>query len=197
MFLYGEPVPVKKLAETLGAKNTQVEESLESLKSKLQAEDRGLSLVTSGEKVQLVTKPALSEVLSKAIQDDLDTGLTHASLETLAIVSYLGPCRRSLVEHIRGVNSSFILRSLMVRGLVEREPDPKRKNTFLYKVTFDFLRHMGVDSQESLPEFEKYREFVKLFTTKPKAGEEKKSASAETASADNEEIRTEKDEPRS
>ncbi len=51
----------------------------------------------------------------------------------------------------------------MIRGLIEREPDPKRPNTFLYNVTFDFLRHMGVGSTKELPEYEKYKEFTKLF----------------------------------
>ena len=87
----------------------------------------------------------------------MDTPLTPASLETLAIIAYLGPCNRALIEYVRGVNSTFILRSLMIRGLVERKPDPKRMNTFLYQVSFDFLRHMGLTRQGDLPDYEKYR----------------------------------------
>ncbi len=164
LFLYGEPVKIKKLAETLGIKESSAEEHLEILQNRLQGIDRGLILIRSGDRVQLVTKPSLKDILSKAVQDDLDTGLTPASMETLSIIAYLGPCRRSLIDHIRGVNSSFILRSLMVRGLIERSQDPQRPNAFIYQVTFDFLKHMGLDSRESLPDYEKYRDFAALFT---------------------------------
>ncbi len=167
LFLYGEPVAIKKLAEVLNVKNSEIQESLENIKSILQSNDRGLAIVVSDNRAQLVTKPALSEILSNTIKGEVNTNLTPASLETLAIVAYLGPCRRSLIEHIRGVNSSFILRSLLVRGIVERKPDPRRKNTFLYQVTFNLLRHIGVDSQKTLPEYEKYREFTKFFTESP------------------------------
>ncbi|KKU11622.1 MAG: Segregation and condensation protein B, partial [Parcubacteria group bacterium GW2011_GWB1_45_7] len=140
-----------------------VEEAVEALTTALKNDDRGLHIIVSEDRVQITTKPVLGPLLSKIAQEELDSNLTPASMETLAIVAYLGPCRRSLVEHIRGVNSSFILRSLLIRGLVERKPDPKRQNTFLYQVSMDFLRHMGVGSTEELPEYEKYKEFTKLF----------------------------------
>ena len=169
LFLFGSPVRIKKLADTLGVKIKTIEEGLESLKEKLKSLDRGLTIIEHEGKVQLATKPELNSILAKTIADDLDTPLTPASLETIAIVAYLGPCRRSLIEHIRGVNSSFILRSLLIRGIVEREPDPQRHNTFLYKVTFDFLRHMGVESRETLPDYDKYKNFADLFTASPQA----------------------------
>jgi len=50
-----------------------------------------------------------------------------------------------------------------VRGLVDRKSDPERANAYVYQVTFDFLRHMGVGKIEELPEYEKYREFVAAF----------------------------------
>lgn len=163
LFLLGEPVKISKLADILGVSQKEVEETVESLKESLKGENRGLHVILSEDLVQIATDPELNSLLSKIAEEELDSNLTPASMETLAIVAYLGPCRRSLIEHIRGVNSSFILRSLMIRGLVGREPDPKRANTFLYEVTFDFLRHMGVGSKEELPEYEKYKEFKNLF----------------------------------
>ncbi|OGY61912.1 MAG: SMC-Scp complex subunit ScpB [Candidatus Colwellbacteria bacterium RIFCSPLOWO2_12_FULL_46_17] len=163
LFLFGEPVKLDKLADVLGLKLKDVEEAVEALTTALKNDDRGLHIIVSEDRVQITTKPVLGPLLSKIAQEELDSNLTPASMETLAIVAYLGPCRRSLVEHIRGVNSSFILRSLLIRGLVERKPDPKRQNTFLYQVSMDFLRHMGVGSTKELPEYEKYKEFTKLF----------------------------------
>jgi segregation and condensation protein B len=162
LFLYGEPVEMKKLAKILDVQSGALRNGIDTLKNSLQ--DRGLHIIETENKVQLTTKPSLKEFLTGVVDEEFDTGLTPASMETLAIIAYLGPCRRSIVEYIRGVNSSFILRSLMIRGLVEREQDPGKANTYLYKITFDFLRHMGLDSVRGLPNHEKYRDLLTMFT---------------------------------
>lgn len=163
LFLYGEPVKISKLADTLGISSSELNSVLGELSKELDDNNRGLDITSLDNRVQLVTKPSLNQLLSKITQEELGSELTPASMEAVAIVAYLGPCRRSLVEHIRGVNSSFILRSLLVRGLVDRKSDPERANAYVYQVTFDFLRHMGVGKIEELPEYEKYREFVSAF----------------------------------
>ena len=158
LFLHGEPIRVDKLAKELGVKNEEIRKMLDLLSHRLrEAEDRGLELIFSDDKVQLTTKADLKPFTSKIVAEEMDTPLTPASLETLSIVAYLGPCSRALIEYIRGVNSTFILRSLMIRGLVERAPDPDRANAFLYRTSFDFLRHIGVSRPEELPDYDKYR----------------------------------------
>ncbi|HEY4498332.1 MAG TPA: SMC-Scp complex subunit ScpB [Candidatus Paceibacterota bacterium] len=171
LFLYGEPVKFKKLAETLSQKEDIIRDHLELLKKNLDEGERGLTLIIYDDRAQLTTKPSLQSLIKKVVEEEMDSGLTPASLETLAVVAYLGPCSRALVEHARGVNSSFILRSLLIRGLVERSPDPKHPNTYLYQVTFDFLRHIGLDSPEKLPDYEKYRELVESYLGRDEAKE--------------------------
>lgn len=160
LFLYGEPVKIEKLAEELGAKREEVKTALESLAETLKESKRGLGITVFDDRVQLTTKPELMPYISKIISEELDSPLTPAGLETLAIIAYLGPCNRALIDYIRGVNSTFILRSLLIRGLVERQPDPKRANAYLYQVSFDFLKHMGITAPEALPDYEKYRSAV-------------------------------------
>jgi len=166
LFVYGEPVRTKTLADKLGVKEEAVKDSLNQLRTELESEKRGLSLVFAEDRVQLTTKPSLSDLMEKIIKEEFDTDLTAASLETLSIIAYLGPCNRAEIDYIRGVNSSFILRNLTVRGLVERKLDPHRSNAFIYNVSFDFLKHMGLGGTEDLPEYEKYRELVKSYLRK-------------------------------
>lgn len=163
LFMHGEPVTMKRLASLLKTDGDKIKTALEALRHELSNEGRGLDLVIHDERVQLVTSPDLSSLISQLIKEEVDNKLTPASLETLAIIAYLGPCSRALIEHVRGVNSSFILRSLMVRGLIERKPDPKRSSSFLYQPTFEFLNHMGIVTQDKMPEFEKYRELVRSY----------------------------------
>jgi segregation and condensation protein B len=79
--------------------------------------------------------------------------LTKSSLETLSIVLYKNGVSRSEIDYIRGVNSSFILRNLIVRGLIEKITDPKDSRRLLYRPTFDALSFMGITSIEQLPNY--------------------------------------------
>ena len=78
-------------------------------------------------------------------------------METLAIVAYSGPVPRAEIDFIRGVNSSFTLRNLLISGLVEREINPKDRRTFIYKPSMDFLRFLGLGKLEDLPEYGEFR----------------------------------------
>ena len=72
----------------------------------------------------------------------------------------------------------MILRSLMIRGLVERLPDPGHSSGFLYRMTFDALKHLGVPQNRDLPDFDKFQELLKVFEPEQAAAVE--SAPQET-----------------
>ena len=74
-------------------------------------------------------------------------------METLSIVIYKNGVTRAEIDYIRGVNSSFTLRALSVRGLVEKTVDTKDNRRFVYKPSFELLSFMGVKSIENLPDY--------------------------------------------
>lgn len=156
LFIYGEPMEVKKAANTLEVKPAEIEEAAKLLAQKLIDNKSGLALVWYDGKMQLTTKPEFSLLLEKVVKSELNEALTPAGLETLSIVAYSAPVSRAEIDYIRGVNSTFILRNLLLRGLIDRENDPKRANAYIYKPSFDFLKHIGVSRMEDLPEFEKF-----------------------------------------
>ena len=160
LFVYGEPMKIRKAAELLGVSEEEVESAAQALKEKNEVRG-GLSLMISESGLQLATKPEFSELVQKIAKEEMDSELSPASLETLAIIAYLGPASRAEIEFIRGVNSSFILRNLSIRGLIERKSDPRRPSTFTYQSSLDFLKHIGLDTPEKLPEYEKYRDLLK------------------------------------
>ena len=79
----------------------------------------------------------------------MSSEIGKAGLETLAIVLYNGPVSRREIDYIRGVNSSFILRNLCVRGLVEREADSKDQKIFKYRSSLNLLAHLGIKRLKS------------------------------------------------
>ena len=163
LFFKNEPVSVAEISSTLEAGQDSVREALASLGESLK--DRGIVLVFDGDKASLGTHPDASQIVEKLQKDELSRELGRAGLETLAIVLYRAPVSRREIDHIRGVNSGFILRNLMVRGLIERTEGIAGERSFSYKPTLKLFEHLGISRKEDLPDYEnafkKVEEFVK------------------------------------
>jgi segregation and condensation protein B len=176
LFIHGEPLTYKKIQSVLGIEKEELEAIIKALEADLAADTRGLQLVSDREKIQLATKPEFNSILESFMKEEISEDLSPASLEALSIIAYLGPISRARLEYLRGVNSIVILRSLMIRGLVERFPDPEHPAGFLYRGTFDLMKHLGIKEKEGLPDYEKFQELLKVFDA-PKT----ESASAESS----------------
>jgi segregation and condensation protein B len=173
LFIYGEPVKTADLAKMIKSGEAETKKAINRLKDRLGFESSGLFLVESDDKIQLATKPAFGKIIEEIIKAEIKEDLTPAAQETLSIIAYLGPISRPDIDYIRGVNSSFILRSLMIRGLIERSPSSKRLSAFDYKLSFDALKKLGVSKEAELPEFEHYREIAKIFSENENKDENK------------------------
>ena len=157
LFSIGEPISIEKLAKTLLKNRDSIKKAIDELTEEYEKENRGLRIIKKGERIQLVSSPEHNRYIEKLIKDELQEDLTPASLETLAIIAYKGPTTRAGIEEIRGVNSSIILRNLLIRGLVERKGHPEDARAYIYEVSFDFLRKLGLNSIKELPEYDKLR----------------------------------------
>jgi len=163
LFIHGEPLSLKKIEKILDLKEEEVVGLVDGLAETLESDARGLRLIRNPEKIQLTTKPIFSKILEQFFTEELDQNLTSASMEALAIIMYLGPISRNKIEYLRGVNSVFTIRNLLLRGLIERSPDPIRPNSYVYQASFDLLKHLGVQSINTLPDYEKFRSVLAVF----------------------------------
>ncbi len=161
LFWKSEPVSVKELLRMLSIETDKLDEAISELEKNL--EGRGIVLIKKDENICLATSPASSELIKKITKEEESAELGKASLETLSIVLYKSPIRRSDIDYIRGVNSSFILRNLLVRGLIDKKPDPKDSRTFIYSPSFELLAHLGVTEVGKLPDFEKVQAEIEVF----------------------------------
>ncbi len=164
LFYYGEPLAVGKAAKLLGMKEEECASVVEALSVKLNDDpSAGFVILRNGDEIELATKPSLAWIFKKLIEEEFKEELTPAALETIAIVAYLGPVTRAVIDYVRGVNSTFILRNLLIRGLVSRDLAAGKKNVFEYRISFDFLKHMGLTRVEDLPEYQKYKNILQKF----------------------------------
>jgi len=156
LFFRGESVSIKKLSAVLQKSPEEIKEGIDQLKKRL--ENSALTVVTKDDEFMLATKTEAASLIEGLVKEELSRDLGRAGLETLSIVLYKGPISRREIDYIRGVNSQFILRNLLVRGLVEKITDEKDERRFLYRPTFELLQSLGVSAVSELPEFTKVQD---------------------------------------
>lgn len=153
LFVSGEPVKISRLVKITGSSKPEVENAIMAMQNEYVAE-RGLALIRKEEEVQLATNSENASYVDDLVKSEIQENLSKAALEVLSIVAYRGPISRLDVEAIRGVNCTFTLRSLLMRGLLERMENPKDNRGYLYKVSFEFLKKLGLEGVNKLPDFE-------------------------------------------
>jgi segregation and condensation protein B len=152
LFYKGEPLSFSYLAKTFNVKEEEVKDAISELKNILKG--RGISLVENEKEVMLGTAPELSSFFEEMRKEELNKDLSRASLETLSIVLYKEKVSRAEIDFIRGVNSTFILRNLAVRGLIDKETDSKDSRVSIYRPSLELLSYLGVTSVKELPSYE-------------------------------------------
>lgn len=159
LFASGEPLTKKRLSAFLGVSPELLEQGLAALAADL--EGRGLALIDSGDEVELRTAPGAAEIIKKLRESELSKDLGKAGLEALAIIAYQGGAARGDIDWVRGVNSAAAVRSLLMRGLIERVEDPSDKRRARYAITTEALAHLGVGKKEELPQYEEFTAALK------------------------------------
>jgi segregation and condensation protein B len=149
LFVAERPLSRREIATIAGVDRATVDERLGDLEVALA--NRGIRLILSDERVELVTAPDAGALIARYVGVDA-VRLSPAALETLAIVAYRQPVTKSAVERIRGVDSDYTIRSLLHRRLVVelgRSEAPGRP--FLYGTGFEFLERFGLTTLDELP----------------------------------------------
>jgi segregation and condensation protein B len=149
LFVAEKPLSRREIATLAGVGRETVDSLLGDLEVALRP--RGIRLLTAGDTVQLATAPEAGALIARYVGSD-GVRLSPASLETLAIVAYRQPVTRGTIERIRGVDSDYVVRSLLHRRLIVeqgRADTPGRP--ILYGTGFDFLERFGLTSLDDLP----------------------------------------------
>jgi segregation and condensation protein B len=149
LFVAERPLTRREIAGLSGVSTETVDERLGDLEVTLR--ERGIRLIVSGDRIELATAPDAGRLIARYIGADA-IRLSPASLETLAIVAYRQPITRGAIERIRGVDSDYVLRSLLHRRLIAeqgRADTPGRP--ILYATGFEFMERFGLTSLDDLP----------------------------------------------
>ncbi|KXZ21539.1 segregation and condensation protein B [Bacillus nakamurai] len=146
-----EGLTKKQLVTVLEIEEAELAGIMEEVAAQYKEENRGIELTEYADTYMLSTKKEFVPYLKKLIEVP-SKGLSQASLEVLAIVSYRQPITRAEIEDIRGVKSERILHSLVSKALlceVGRADGPGR--AILYGTTSVFLEQFGLKTLDELP----------------------------------------------
>ncbi len=150
LFALGRPLGRSELGKMLGQAGPELEEAIGLLRDNPRG---GIALVDDGKEVELRVTPETSTLIESIRKEEYSRDIGKAGLEALAAVLYRGPLTRSEVDFIRGVNSSQTIRTLTLRGLIRKVPNPKDERSFLYEPTTELLSELGVTRPQDLPDY--------------------------------------------
>jgi segregation and condensation protein B len=155
LFFKADEVNLKYLVKILNKKKKEIKEAITVLKQRL--ENSALMLIEDNDRYLLAIKPTLSNIIEKIKEKDEYGELSPSALETLAVVLYKKEVSRQELDLIRGVNSSYILRNLLIRGLINKKNE---NGTVKYIPSLDLLSFLGVDNVEKMPAFDTIRKKI-------------------------------------
>jgi len=116
LFASDAPVEAERIQEVLDLESpAAARELVETLRGRLDSENRALQVVEVGGGFRLVTRPEIAPWLVKLARSRTRSRLSRPAVETLAIIGYRQPVSRPEVDAIRGVNSEAVLDSLLER----------------------------------------------------------------------------------
>ena len=153
LFVAGdEGLSLKQLLSVLEIEEQELNALIEKLKQDYNSEERGLDIQNLGGKIKMTTKRQHASYYKKLFSEEENNILSPSALETLAIIAYNQPVTRIVVDEIRGVSSTHIIRKLVFMNFIKevgRSDLPGRP--ILYGVTDEFLDYFGLSSTKDLP----------------------------------------------
>lgn len=161
---------IKQVMDVLNVDEEEAKRLIFNLKSSYENENRGIRIKYLANTFKLTTKEEHKEYYQKLLENPKTHTLSQGALETLAIIAYNEPITRLEIDKLRGLDSSYIIRRLVAKGLIKENGKadlPGRP--ILYKTTDDFLDYFGLSSINDLPKIELLEEEVEekdLFTSK-------------------------------
>jgi segregation and condensation protein B len=149
LFVAERPLARREIATLAGVDLETVDARLGDLEVVLHG--RGVRLLAAGDRVELATAPEAGALIARYV-GAAGLRLSPAALETLAVVAYRQPVTRGVIERIRGVDSDYVVRTLLHRRLIAeqgRAATPGRP--MLFGTSFEFLERFGLTSLDELP----------------------------------------------
>jgi len=150
LFQSHRPVVTDRIRELTGWEKRVIDAGMATLMREY--EGRGIQIRKVAGGYQMVTSPAVAEVVEKMVSEPRPRPLTVAQRETLTVIAYKQPITRAHLEQIRGVSTDHVIQKLFELGLIREVGHAHAPGRpALLGTTRLFLEKVGLDRIEDLP----------------------------------------------
>ncbi|MCI8396385.1 MAG: SMC-Scp complex subunit ScpB [Clostridia bacterium] len=158
LFASGRVVSLKELELSLELDQKMIIDVINEMQEEQKVAERGIEIIKVNNGYTLASKKDYHEYIYNVIDKRVKPNLSQAALEVLAIIAYNPKITRVEIDNIRGVESNAALYRLLEYNLIEDAGKldlPGRP--VAYKVTEEFLKKFGLNTEEDLPDLPKYK----------------------------------------
>lgn len=162
LFSADEPVTINRIIKIVDSiKPKDITQAIDELNTDYENSERAFRIRTIGGGYQLLTKPEFSRYIKGLYKGKTKPRLSQAALEVLSIVAFKQPISRPEIDHIRGVNSDGVVKTLLERNLITITGRSETAGkALLYGTTNEFLVYFGVNSIDDLPKPKEIEELL-------------------------------------
>ncbi len=160
IFASDEPIHAADLAkaikgidgEDIQINADEIEKCVDELNSSYDNNNVSYRIIKLANGFLYATRPEFAKYVGYLSSEKSKRRLSQAALETLAIIAYKQPITKPELETIRGVNSDYILNTLLEKQLITISGRAETiGRPLLYNTTDDFLKYFGLNKISDLP----------------------------------------------
>ncbi len=153
IFISLEPLTLEKIKSICTEfSEMEIEKAIQELTENYASNQRGIQIIQAAGGYLFSTKSEHDQWIRRLLRLEQKNKLSHAALETLATVAYHQPMTLAEISALRGVDTTYTLKTLLQKKLVKitgRKKSPGRP--LIYRTTDRFLTYFGLNSLKDLP----------------------------------------------
>ncbi|MCZ7604342.1 MAG: SMC-Scp complex subunit ScpB [Ignavibacteriales bacterium] len=131
---------------------SEIESTIDILNQKYTEAELSFHIIKIAGGYSFATKPENAKYLGFLSTEKSKRRLSQAALETLAIIAYKQPITKPEIESIRGVNSDYMINTLLEKNLITIKGRAETiGRPLLYNTTEEFLKYFGLNKITDLP----------------------------------------------
>jgi segregation and condensation protein B len=153
IFVSLEPLTLEKIKNICSEfAEMEIKEAIQEIIENYASNQRGIQIIQAAGGYLFSTKSEHDQWIRRLLRMEQKNKLSRAALETLATVAYHQPTTLAEISALRGVDSTYTLKTLLQKKLVKitgRKKSPGRP--LIYRTTDRFLTYFGLNSLSDLP----------------------------------------------
>ncbi len=170
IFSADDPIPASEIIKAIKEIDgheieivpSDIEKTVDQLNDLYKEQDRAFVILRLANGYVFATRQSYAKYVGFLSSVKSKRRLSQSALETLSIIAYKQPITKPEIEMIRGVNSDYMMNSLLEKKLITIKGRAEAVGRpLLYGTTDEFLKYFGLNNISDLPKPREIEEIIK------------------------------------